>query len=649
MLTHRARAAGSADPLAPDQGQPLWTPFNISQAVTHTQLYAEVAANSANGSYFVVWRDDAADPVLRGRLVSAAGEVLTRTLIATSTTNTNLVPWVDVAFNQVAGNQFMVVWNASDSTEGGDIYGQRVAANGVPISQTFPIHMVQDHKNNFPTVVQDAQHGQFLVVWSERWQEPFGPSHAQVSGRILDQTGAPMTDTFKIGGLENYDLSRPAAAYNSAADQFLVVWDEWYGGGQLRGQRLLHNGAAVGETLIITTFPGGGTTHVFPDVAYDPFANRYLVVWAQGANNDWNIYGQLLDASGAPVGEVLAIADSSLDQRHPAVNFYEGEQGGVFLVLWDEQQPSSQVQNKDIYGRWVTADGALLGNAVPFVTDTANRIQEQAALAFNRRTRQFLVAYQGEASHDIYGLRTTGLPYDLWVDADHFWSRPAVIRSGDAAVLTATVGNRFAQALSDVAVHFYNGDPASGGQQIGAATVHFAAGDRIAYASVPWDTTGLTGTQSLYVMVDPQNLVPELDESNNTARRDRLIRPLCTDVQPPTGVLTINAGADLTHSPAVTLTIAANDDSPSGVRWMFLRQWWAAPLPVLGDAIIVPGQRGEWLHSDSGWLPYRPAYASTGFSFVLAGAPGIHYVQAWLWDGCNLSSSPPIWDAINDA
>lgn len=72
-LSHSALAVGSAEALTPNQGNPVWTPFNVSDEPIRSQQYAEAAANSANGSFFVVWKDASAPSNISGRLVSAAG------------------------------------------------------------------------------------------------------------------------------------------------------------------------------------------------------------------------------------------------------------------------------------------------------------------------------------------------------------------------------------------------------------------------------------------------------------------------------------------------------------------------------------------------------------------------------------------------
>ncbi|MFH1636375.1 MAG: hypothetical protein ABIG63_20520, partial [Chloroflexota bacterium] len=127
--------------MAPSQVHPVWTEFDISQHPGSAQTYPEIAADSDRGSHLVVWRDErdlGYKSRIYGRIISAAGEVFTETLIYSQTAEGNLVPWTDVAYHQKAGDRYLVVWNADD-IQFPNIYGQVVAFNGTLMSDTFQI------------------------------------------------------------------------------------------------------------------------------------------------------------------------------------------------------------------------------------------------------------------------------------------------------------------------------------------------------------------------------------------------------------------------------------------------------------------------------------------------------------------------------
>jgi len=96
-----------------------------------------------------------------------------------------------------------------------------------------------------------------------------------------------------------------------------------------------------------------------------------------------------------------------------------------------------------------------------------------------------------------------------------------VERKGDIVTLTAAVRNWDLWGLNpggavmrNVVVRFFVGDPKAGGKQIGADQVipKIVAGE-YGYAAVKWNVAGLSGTQRVHVLVDPDRKIPERFES----------------------------------------------------------------------------------------------------------------------------------------
>lgn len=124
-------------------------------------------------------------------------------------------------------------------------------------------------------------------------------------------------------GDPSFDARDPAVAYNPQAHEYMVVWEgefqndsEFCRDGpkehEIYRQRI---DAATGELLgsagtISSSGPTCDDTHRASDpaIAYNEAENEYLVVWegdddSNGlVDNEFEIFGQLLDAAGTPVG-----------------------------------------------------------------------------------------------------------------------------------------------------------------------------------------------------------------------------------------------------------------------------------------------------------------------------------------------------------
>ncbi len=90
------------------------------------------------------------------------------------------------------------------------------------------------------------------------------------------------------------------------------------------------------------------------------------------------------------------------------------------------------------------------------------------------------------------------------------------VNEGTSITIYATVKNVGTQDASNVYVGFYY-DTVSASTHIGNASVGSLAAGSSANVQISWDTTGHTGTHTLIAYADPDNLVMETNESNNSA------------------------------------------------------------------------------------------------------------------------------------
>lgn len=105
---------------------------------------------------------------------------------------------------------------------------------------------------------------------------------------------------------------------------------------------------------------------------------------------------------------------------------------------------------------------------------------------------------------------------DLKTEGKDIQFDPADPGDGDIVVVSATVENLGWTAVQNVTVDFYDGDPGFGGLRIGGRQKIASIDPRgVGTAAVKWDTTGLAGPHDIYVTVDKDNLIIEMDEGNN--------------------------------------------------------------------------------------------------------------------------------------
>jgi hypothetical protein len=164
-----------------------------------------------------------------------------------------------------------------------------------------------------PAIAYNSRTNQHLVVWES---DDVVDEEFEIYGRLMDAAGAPLGGDFRISqvggdGNPSFDAFRPAVAYNPQSNEFLVVWhgnatqDNEF---EIYGQRLDAAGAEVGANDFRVSDTGMDARGAFdasrPSVVHNSRTNDFLVVWYgdETVDNEFEIYGQLLSAAGTQVG-----------------------------------------------------------------------------------------------------------------------------------------------------------------------------------------------------------------------------------------------------------------------------------------------------------------------------------------------------------
>lgn len=343
-----------------------------------------------------------------------------------------------VAYNSQS-HEYLVTWSGDDqSLNAVEIRGQRIDADTGQEIGTNDFQISQVRANIDPEfraftsdVVYNPNADEYMVVWAAYDLLSPDPTPGGIYGQRLDaSTGAAIgTDDFRIDQpitTSGYLATLPSIAYNSTADEYLVVWESDITGDDDEfstvGQRLTNAGELVGESLTITTMMPYGL-----DAAYHAEENEFLVVWA--GNDDTKgleIFAQRLDAAtGAEVGDDdFRISDMGFDLdlnfvvSDPAIIYNDTTQ--EFLVVWSGGLDDSDI-NYEIYGQRLSASGEELGDDDFLISTTgsesARYTANEPAIVYNPMDQEYLVTWAVDTffgtmdaeEYEIYGQRLNGL------------------------------------------------------------------------------------------------------------------------------------------------------------------------------------------------------------------------------------------------
>lgn len=220
------------------------------------------------------------------------------------------------------------------------------------------------------------------------------------------------------------------------------------------------------------------------------------------------------------------------------------------------------------------------------------------------------------------------LGLDLATRDDDLWLYPWGVHVNQPTTIGLNVHRSGGTEVVTPTVDFYLDDPITGTLLGSTSTPPLAVGTNIVgSAAISW-TPSVTGTATIYAVVDGANLVDETNEGNNSAVAAITVRPPCDtcdhtgnqwgDTTPPiVNQFMFQHRVQVTAAPTVTLALTATDDAGgSGMAYMYMVEH------------IYSSTARQWVRQqESGWMPYTGTH-----TFQLSPLGGIHYVQAWVGD-----------------
>ena len=179
------------------------------------------------------------------------------------------------------------------------------------------------------------------------------------------------------------------------------------------------------------------------------------------------------------------------------VTYYDGDpaSGGTVIGTASTTKSLNPGDFQDVIYSW--SGGSLGLHHIYAVVDAANAISEC------RKD-------DNQANLDV----TIVVEYpDLKIAPENIALPAGPYYEGTPIPVTATVSNIGGLSASNVPVRLYNGNPASGGVQVGTdQVVPLISAGGSASVTFSYDTLGKAGTNVLYFVVDPANAIAEIEQ-----------------------------------------------------------------------------------------------------------------------------------------
>jgi len=254
-----------------------------------------------------------------------------------------------------------------------------------------------DLKKSLPDVAYNSVENNFFVFWAAAPGEESQTADYFISGQKISSFGKALGEPVEVVKTENIVLL-PRVLYNPNKNQYLVIYCLGESNMNIRGVILDANGKAVGEHFKVTDVPANQFHYT---MAFNSKKNQFFITYNDNRNGVHDVFGVILDDTGAVVKEEFAISNAIGHQINPVVCY--NPQDDTYLVNWEDFRAHGDSLTEygtldvmtDIYGALLAADGTMLLNNITMCADAKGIDGDQRfnGIAYNSKTNQFLVSW----------------------------------------------------------------------------------------------------------------------------------------------------------------------------------------------------------------------------------------------------------------
>ena len=426
-----APPAGAYEPVGSDLRISNATSANDSSGGTLTPA---IAFNPSTNQYLVAWRANNEGPgedEIYTQLVSAAGvEQGTELQLSNAGGGGREAQDPAVAYSSNA-NEFLVVWEQDlEADNQYEVYGHRVSGTtGGALGSDITISTMSNGSTDAnrdalnPAVAYNPTTQRYLVAWQGDGlvcMPACGDEQYDIWGREVEVDGDPLGVNEVIATVEDdLDPNRggfnPALAYNSAANEFLVV----YNADEITDDKVEIFGKTVGgpATPQISSTTGASSDARNPAIVSRGALGEYLVVWESNDTDSPSpeIYGQRVTTDETLIGAEIGVSEIGVANReaqNPAVAFSSA--ADEFMVTWEADRAANS--QFEIFGQRVTGAGAETG-AADFeisATPASDRDALSPAVAYSSTANEYLSVHRSDnlavSKFEIFGHRLATPP-----------------------------------------------------------------------------------------------------------------------------------------------------------------------------------------------------------------------------------------------
>ncbi len=374
-------------------GNPIGSNFRVNDDEGTNMQYYPSAAIDINGNFILCWVDSRkGDWEIYIQIYDYTGNPVGSNFMINNTEVTALPPSIAVD----SSRSFVVSWQDLQADDG-DIYALKFDALGNPMGLIFKVN--DDEGMNwqqYPTIVMGAG-GNFMICWTD-WRDNYEPD---IYAQLYDTSGSPIGSNFRVNEDGETSMQLSPSASMDINGNFLICWIDWRNdNADIYVQRYDSLVNPVGSNFKWSE-DQGTRSQEYPSVASN-MCEKFMVCWQDDRNGNWDIYAQIYDTFGNFCGQNFKVNDDvgTKWQLSPSASM---DYKGNFVVCWEDRRNN----DLDIYAEIYDASGIPVGINFKVNNDTEiiNHRFPSVAMDFNGN---FVICWMGCSYNgywDIYAQR----------------------------------------------------------------------------------------------------------------------------------------------------------------------------------------------------------------------------------------------------
>lgn len=330
------------------EGNPLGPNFKINDDRGSADQKDAAVCAMIDDSFLIVWRDGRNNNYdIFGQRISADGQRIRTNFQVNKPNSANQMnPVVEPTSN----GSFIIAWE--DWRNGNiDIYARHISQNGQPTEHEFKVNNDFSSADQTTADIAFDSHGNGIIVWRDFRNSKNAAEGGDIFAQRLNADGQPLGQNYQVNDKDHgtIDQCDPQVAMSSRGEMIIVWRSNRNENLDIYGQVYDLNGRKIKSNIQINT-DDSDKAQTNPMVSFSS-TGEFVVIWSDLRGGNYDVFAQCFAVTGNPIGPNFRVNDdfgSPATQKEPAI---ASDNAGNFVLCWTDYRFREGDHKTDIFAQ----------------------------------------------------------------------------------------------------------------------------------------------------------------------------------------------------------------------------------------------------------------------------------------------------------